>query len=85
MRGLYPIIDLSALLSLSLDPAEVARQVLEVRPALLELRAKHASAREVLATLRALRPLCDRAGTALFANDRPDLALLGSADALGGS
>jgi thiamine-phosphate pyrophosphorylase len=34
----------------------------------------------VLATLRALAPLCRAAGTLLYGNDRPDLALLAGAD-----
>jgi thiamine-phosphate pyrophosphorylase len=80
MRGLYPIIDIDTLNATSADPLEVAALVLEVHPPLLQLRAKHAPARQLLAMLRALRPLCDVAGTQLFANDRPDLAILGGCD-----
>ena len=80
MRGLYPIIDLCALDARGCDPLKVAALVVEVRPPLLQLRAKHAPARQVLDMLRALRPICEGAGTQLFANDRPDLAILGGCD-----
>ncbi|HEY3235235.1 MAG TPA: thiamine phosphate synthase, partial [Polyangiaceae bacterium] len=80
MRGLYPIIDLDSLTALKLDPLEFAHAVLTARPELVQLRAKHASPRETLTLLRALRPACTRAGSLLFANDRPDLALLADCD-----
>jgi thiamine-phosphate diphosphorylase len=47
---------------------------------MLQLRAKELGARETLELLRALVPLCRAAGTLLFANDRPDLAVLSGAD-----
>lgn len=80
MRGLYPIVDVDALQQRGLEPLAFARQVLSVRPALLQLRAKRASARDTLALLRALLPICRGHGALLFANDRPDLALLAGAD-----
>lgn len=83
MRGLYPIVDVDSLQELGKHPqsiVEFAERVLVARPALLQLRAKHESARDTLALLRALRPLCTRAGTLLFANDRPDLAELAECD-----
>lgn len=80
MRGLYPIVDLDTLTRQDLSALDVAAAVLTARPALLQLRAKHQTAREVLALLRELKPLCARTGTLLFANDRPDLALLSDAD-----
>ena len=83
MRGLYPIVDLDALQKVSNSPqkiTEFAQLALSVRPALLQLRAKHAGARETLALLRALRPLCTATGTHLIANDRPDLAILAECD-----
>ncbi len=80
MRGLYPIVDLDSLESRRIAPLELAEAVLTARPHLLQLRAKHARPREVLELLHELRPLCERAGTLLFANDRPDLALLAGAD-----
>jgi thiamine-phosphate pyrophosphorylase len=75
-HGLYPIVDLDSLAKLGLSPVAFAEQVLAARPSLLQLRAKSAGARETLALLRRLKPLCDDAGTLLFANDRPDLALI---------
>jgi len=75
-RGLYPILDLDSLRARSLDVLAYARAVLAAGPKLVQLRAKSSSARDTLALLRALAPICQSAGAALFANDRPDLALL---------
>ena len=80
MRGLYPIVDLDTLATHRLGPLELAEAVLTARPHLLQLRAKHESPRDVLALLEKLKPLCAKAGTLLFANDRPDLAILAGAD-----
>lgn len=80
MRGLYPIIDLDALAARDLPPLPVARAVLAARPALIQLRAKHASPRDTLALLRVLGGPCREAGVLLFANDRPDLALAAGCD-----
>ena len=82
MRGLYPIVDVDTLQGrgAALSVLAFAEQVLTVRPPLLQLRAKHSGARDTLELLRALRPLCTRAGALLFANDRPDLAQLGECD-----
>jgi thiamine-phosphate pyrophosphorylase len=80
MRGLYPIVDLDSLFRLGIEPLELARAVLTARPPILQLRAKQQTPRETLALLRELKPLCAKAGTLLFANDRPDLALLAEAD-----
>jgi thiamine-phosphate pyrophosphorylase len=80
MRGLYPIVDLDSLSRNGVAPLDLAQAVLSVRPPLLQLRAKHQTPREVLALLRRLKPLCQAAGTLLFANDRPDLALIAGVD-----
>jgi thiamine-phosphate pyrophosphorylase len=80
LRGLYPIVDAEALAARGISPIPFAKEVLESRPPLLQLRAKSLGARETLELLRALVPLTRRAGTLLFANDRPDLALLAGAD-----
>ncbi|MFZ5894410.1 MAG: thiamine phosphate synthase [Myxococcota bacterium] len=76
MSELYPIVDLDALARRGIDPIAFSERVLAARPPRLQLRAKHASARTTLELLRALVPLCAQAGTQLFANDRPDLAVL---------
>jgi thiamine-phosphate pyrophosphorylase len=80
MRGLYPIVDVDTLTARALPIVDFAARVLSARPALLQLRAKRAGARETLELLRALGPLCRAAGTLLFANDRADLALLAACD-----
>lgn len=77
--GLYPIIDVDSLRSRNFSPIAFAERVLAARPGLLQLRAKSSNARDTLALLRALAPICRAAGTLLFANDRPDLALLAGA------
>ena len=78
--GLYPILDLDLTRTRGLPLVALAERLLAVRPGLLQLRAKAAGARETLDLLRSLRPLCRAAGTLLFANDRPDLAVLAGAD-----
>lgn len=80
MRGLYAILDLSTLEARSLDPVAFARAVLRVRPAALQLRAKHTPSREVLTLLRELAPMCHAVGVPLVANDRPDLAVMAGCD-----
>ncbi len=80
LRGLYPIVDLETLEQRGVDPIAFAERVLDARPPLLQLRAKAAGAAATLELLRALVPLCKNAGTSLFANDRPDLAVLAGAD-----
>ncbi len=80
MRGLYAIVDMGTLAARRLDPIAFADAVLSVRPAALQLRAKDVPAREALALLRALKPMCHRSGVPLVANDRPDLAILTGCD-----
>jgi thiamine-phosphate pyrophosphorylase len=80
MRGLYPIVDLDTLAKRNVAPLLLAEALLTARPPLLQLRAKHQTPRAVLELLTQLKPLCARAGTQLFANDRPDLALLAGVD-----
>lgn len=80
MRGLYPIVDLDTLSRRDISPLRFAEAVLTARPRLLQLRAKQQAPRVVLDLLSQLQPLCQRAGTLLFANDRPDLALLAQTD-----
>jgi thiamine-phosphate pyrophosphorylase len=80
MHGLYAIVDAEALDQRGLDPVAFAEAVLSVFPTALQLRAKSVSARETLALLRALAPMCHRSGVSLVANDRPDLAILAGCD-----
>src|SRR5258706_7688553 len=76
MRGLYAIVDAATLTRRHLPILEVARAIAAARPAALQLRAKDLAPREVLHLLRALHPVCRELGVPLFANDRPDLAML---------
>jgi thiamine-phosphate pyrophosphorylase len=80
MRGLYAIVDVEALSIRGLDPLRFAESLLGAAPAALQIRDKAGGARRTLELLRALRPLAARAKVPLFANDRPDLALLAGAD-----
>jgi thiamine-phosphate pyrophosphorylase len=76
MRGLYAIVDVTTLARRHLPILEVARAVVIARPAALQLRAKDLAPREILQLLRAIHPVCREWGVPLFANDRPDLAML---------
>jgi thiamine-phosphate pyrophosphorylase len=80
VRGLYAIADVGTLDARRLNPLAFAEAVLTAAPAALQLRAKDAPARETLALLRELAPMCRRAGIPLVANDRPDLAILAGCD-----
>jgi thiamine-phosphate pyrophosphorylase len=80
MRGLYAIVDADLLEASGVDLAGFAERVIAARPAVVQLRAKRAGARDVLEWLRTLRALCDAAAVLLFANDRPDLAVLARCD-----
>lgn len=80
MRGLYAIVDVGTLSARALDPVRFAEAVLLAGPAALQLRAKDLPAGEVLALLRAIAPLCRRAGVPFVANDRADLASLAGCD-----
>jgi len=80
MRGLYAILDWTTLAARGIDPVAFADAVLRVRPAAFQLRAKEAPAREVLALLRELAPMCRSLGVPLVANDRPDLAVMAGCD-----
>lgn len=80
MRGLYPIVDVDVLESAGHDPVAFLEAVVGARPVLVQLRAKSLGARATLELLRAFRVHTRRAGVKLFANDRPDLALLAECD-----
>jgi thiamine-phosphate pyrophosphorylase len=80
MRGLYAIADAGVLEAHGVDVLAFGAAVLTVPLAALQLRAKDVSARQMLALLRELAPMCRRAGVPLVANDRPDLAVLAGCD-----
>lgn len=79
MRGLYAIVDTAALDQRGIDVVAFAEVVLSVRPAAIQLRDKPSDAvgiRRTLELLTRLAPLAASAGVPLYANDRPDLALI---------
>lgn len=80
MRGLYAIVDADFLEQRRIPLVPFAERVISARPAVVQVRAKRARPRDVLTWLRALRPLTKERGVLLFANDRPDLAVLSQAD-----
>jgi len=80
MRGLYAIVDLPSLMHRSLDALRFAEALLTAPLGALQLRDKNVASGSTLPLLRQLRSLTREAGVALFANDRPDLALLAECD-----
>jgi len=62
------------------DPVAQARAACAGGAAVVQLRAKHAPDRQVLAWAEEIRDLCRAAGAAFVVNDRFDLALLAGAD-----
>ena len=82
VRGLYAIVDTGVCRRAGVEPIDLVDAVLEARPAALQLRAKDDGARRTLALLRAAAPRCRAAGVPLFANDRPDLAILAGCDGI---
>jgi thiamine-phosphate pyrophosphorylase len=80
MRGLYAIVDADFLERHGVPLVAFAERVISARPVAVQLRAKRAQARDILAWLRAIRPSASAHGVLLFANDRPDLAMLAGCD-----
>jgi len=77
---LYAIVDVDTCRATNLPVVEFAQAVCAARPRYVQLRAKHATARETLALLDAIVPIAQRHGVLAFANDRADLALLAQTD-----
>ena len=80
MRGLYAIVDADFLERRSVPLVQFAERVISARPAAIQLRAKRAHASDILAWLRTLRRAAKAHGVPLFANDRPDLAVMSECD-----
>jgi thiamine-phosphate pyrophosphorylase len=72
---LYPIVDVDALGKVGLPPLDFAEAVLALSPRWLQLRAKSMPPAEIVRLARRILPACEAAGTQLFLNDRPDLAV----------
>jgi thiamine-phosphate pyrophosphorylase len=79
-RRLYAIIDVETCELRGLHVLDFARQVFAAQPRIAQLRAKRSTARETLELLRGLVGVARQQGVLVFANDRPDLALLAGAD-----
>jgi thiamine-phosphate pyrophosphorylase len=77
---LYAIADVGILSARNIDVLAFSKAVLLARPAALQLRAKDVPAREILALLRALHPMCRQLHVPLVANDRADVAALAGCD-----
>jgi thiamine-phosphate pyrophosphorylase len=80
MRGLYAICDTGALAAAGFSPVAFARAVLSARPCGLQLRAKGLASAAMVSLLREIAPLAHAAGVPLYANDRPDVAVLFGCD-----
>jgi thiamine-phosphate pyrophosphorylase len=79
MRGLYAICDLEFLAERGIDPEAFAIELVRARPAAIQLRAKGSCPRETLGILRRLVAIGRDASVPIFANDRPDLAVVAGA------
>jgi thiamine-phosphate pyrophosphorylase len=77
---LYAIVDVDTCQARGLPVVEFAGAVCAARPRCVQLRAKHSTARDTLSLLRAIVPVARSHGVLVFANDRPDLAMLADAD-----
>lgn len=75
-RGLYAIVDVELTKRAGFDIVDFAAAVLDGRPAAIQLRAKALSAREHLKLLTEIVRRAESGSVPVFANDRPDLAML---------
>jgi thiamine-phosphate pyrophosphorylase len=80
MRGLYAVVDVDFLEHRGIPLEPFAARVISAVPAAVQLRAKRARPRDILTWLHSLRALTVARGVPLFANDRPDLAVLSRCD-----
>lgn len=79
-RRLYAIVDVDTCVARGFDVLEFARRVCDARPRCVQLRAKRTNSRETLQLLEALVGIARPLGVDVYANDRPDLAILSGAD-----
>jgi thiamine-phosphate pyrophosphorylase len=78
-RGLYAIVDVELTVRAGLDVVGFAEAVLDAHPAALQLRAKQLGAREHLRLLSRIVQRAETVTVPVYANDRPDLAILAGA------
>jgi thiamine-phosphate pyrophosphorylase len=76
LRGVYGIVDDAA----ARPPLEVVEAFLRGGAAVVQLRLKSASARELLTVAREAVAMCRQRGRLLLVNDRPDVARAADAD-----
>ena len=76
MPRLYVILDAGLMTD---SPEKTAEQLIEAGVRLLQFRSKGGSAREILQISRKLVAISSASKTALFVNDRPDIAYLSDA------
>ena len=62
------------------EPVALARILLDAGARVMQLRLKDASSREMLATARAIAPMCRERGATFIVDDRADVAMLSGAD-----
>lgn len=79
LDAILPIVDVGPLVAPG-DVPRVAGALLGAGARWLQLRAKHASARELLALAKIVRRATREHGALFVLNDRPDVALLAEAD-----
>lgn len=75
-RGLYAIVDVELTQQAGFDVVDFAEAVLDGRPAAIQLRAKQLAGRRHLEMLTAIVRRAESPQVPVFANDRPDLAIL---------
>lgn len=75
-RGLYAIVDVELTTRAGFDVLAFASAVLQARPSAIQLRAKRLGAREHLGLLEQIVQRAKLVGVPVYANDRPDLAIL---------
>jgi thiamine-phosphate pyrophosphorylase len=75
-RGLYAIVDAALTARAGFDVLGFAEAVLDARPSAIQLRAKQLGGREHLRLLEGIVRRAESVGVPVFANDRPDLAIL---------
>ncbi|HEY5960455.1 MAG TPA: thiamine phosphate synthase [Polyangiaceae bacterium] len=75
-RGLYAIVDVELTIRAGFDVLSFAEAVLDARPAAIQLRAKELGAREHLQLLKGVVRRAESQHIPVYANDRPDLAIL---------
>jgi thiamine-phosphate pyrophosphorylase len=75
-RGLYAIVDVDLTTQAGFDILSFADALLDARPAALQLRAKQLGGRDHLRLLEAIVRRAESTDVPVYANDRPDLAVL---------